>query len=158
MRIVHDEASFFEALESAKRESLKSFSDDNVLVEKYIQKPRHIEVQVFGDMKGNVVSLWERDCSVQVSSNKASLHVELTGKPQRRHQKIIEEAPAPGISEDIRKDLCDKAVAAAQAVGYVGAGTVEFIFDDDAKVFYFMEMNTRLQVEVMCYILFSERD
>jgi acetyl/propionyl-CoA carboxylase alpha subunit len=78
MRIVHDEDSFFEALESAKRESLKSFGDDNVLVEKYIQKPRHIEVQVFGDTKGNVVSLWERDCSVQVSSNKSSLHMGLT--------------------------------------------------------------------------------
>ncbi|CAG7853726.1 Methylcrotonoyl-CoA carboxylase subunit alpha, mitochondrial Short=MCCase subunit alpha; AltName: Full=3-methylcrotonyl-CoA carboxylase 1; AltName: Full=3-methylcrotonyl-CoA carboxylase biotin-containing subunit; AltName: Full=3-methylcrotonyl-CoA:carbon dioxide ligase subunit alpha; Flags: Precursor [Serendipita indica DSM 11827] len=110
MRIVHKESEFLEALESAKRESLKSFSDDNVLVEKYIQKPRHIEVQVFGDTMGDV-------------------------------------APAPGISEEIRKDLCDKAVAAAKAVGYVGAGTVEFIFDDDTKVFYFMEMNTRLQVE-----------
>ncbi|KAG8815808.1 hypothetical protein FRC17_000573 [Serendipita sp. 399] len=130
MRIVYSESEFMEALESAKRESLKSFGDDNVLVEKYITKPRHIEVQVFGDTLGGVVSLWERDCSVQ-----------------RRHQKIIEEAPAPGISEEIRKDLCDKAVAAAKAVGYVGAGTVEFIFDDEAKVFYFMEMNTRLQVE-----------
>ncbi|KAG8769461.1 hypothetical protein FRC16_006700, partial [Serendipita sp. 398] len=130
MRIVHSEPEFMEALESAKRESLKSFGDDNVLVEKYITKPRHIEVQVFGDMLGGAVSLWERDCSVQ-----------------RRHQKIIEEAPAPNISEELRKDLCDKAVAAAKAVGYVGAGTVEFIFDDDAKTFYFMEMNTRLQVE-----------
>ncbi|PVG01863.1 putative methylcrotonoyl-CoA carboxylase, partial [Serendipita vermifera] len=130
MRIVDDESAFMEALESAKRESLKSFGDDNVLVEKYIQKPRHIEVQVFGDSNGNAVSLWERDCSVQ-----------------RRHQKIIEEAPAPGISEEVRKDLCEKAVAAAKAVNYVGAGTVEFIFDDDTQVFYFMEMNTRLQVE-----------
>ncbi|PPQ99523.1 hypothetical protein CVT24_005313 [Panaeolus cyanescens] len=121
---------FLEGLESAKRESLKAFGNDTVLVEKYIQTPRHVEVQVFADTMGGVVSLWERDCSVQ-----------------RRNQKIIEEAPAPGLSPELRADLGAKAVAAAKAVKYVGAGTVEFIFDNDTGKFYFMEMNTRLQVE-----------
>ncbi|KAG2022696.1 biotin/lipoyl attachment:Carbamoyl-phosphate synthase subunit L [Coprinopsis cinerea AmutBmut pab1-1] len=121
---------FEEGLLSAKRESLKSFGNDTVLVEKYIQRPRHVEVQVFADTLGNVVSLWERDCSVQ-----------------RRNQKIIEEAPAPGLSPELRADLSAKAIAAARAVNYVGAGTVEFIFDNDTQDFYFMEMNTRLQVE-----------
>ncbi|EJC98821.1 uncharacterized protein FOMMEDRAFT_114069 [Fomitiporia mediterranea MF3/22] len=130
MRIVHSAADFPDALESARREAKKSFGDERVLVEKYIVRPRHIEVQVFGDSFGNVVSLWERDCSVQ-----------------RRHQKIIEEAPAPGLSEELRIDLCEKAVAAAKAVDYLGAGTVEFILDNDTEQFYFMEMNTRLQVE-----------
>lgn len=116
-------AAFLEALESAKRESLKSFGDDNVLVEKYIERPRHVEVQVFADERGETVSLWERDCSVQ-----------------RRNQKIIEEAPAPGLSPELRADLSEKAVAAAKAVNYVGAGTVEFIFDNDTNRFYFMEM------------------
>lgn len=114
---------FLEALESAKRESLKSFGDDTVLVEKYIERPRHVEVQVFADKTGETVSLWERDCSVQ-----------------RRNQKIIEEAPAPGFSSELRADLSEKAVAAAKAVNYVGAGTVEFIFDNDTNRFYFMEM------------------
>ena len=114
---------FEEGLLSAKRESLKSFGNDTVLVEKYIQRPRHVEVQVFADTMGNVVSLWERDCSVQ-----------------RRNQKIIEEAPAPGLSPELRADLSAKAVAAAKAVNYVGAGTVEFIFDNDTEDFYFMEM------------------
>ncbi|KAF5332532.1 hypothetical protein D9611_005124 [Ephemerocybe angulata] len=121
---------FNEALLSAKRESLKSFGNDTVLVEKYIQRPRHVEVQVFADTLGNAVSLWERDCSVQ-----------------RRNQKIIEEAPAPGLSPELRASLSAKAIAAAQAVNYVGAGTVEFIFDNDTQDFFFMEMNTRLQVE-----------
>ncbi|TFK26778.1 3-methylcrotonyl-CoA carboxylase [Coprinopsis marcescibilis] len=121
---------FEEGLLSAKRESLKSFGNDTVLVEKYIQHPRHVEVQVFADTHGNVVSLWERDCSVQ-----------------RRNQKIIEEAPAPGLSPELRADLSEKAIATARAVKYVGAGTVEFIFDNDTQRFYFMEMNTRLQVE-----------
>ncbi|KAL1715910.1 carbamoyl-phosphate synthase L chain, ATP binding domain-containing protein [Schizophyllum commune] len=121
---------FYEALESAKRESQKAFGNDTVLVERYIQRPRHIEVQVFADSRGNAVSLWERDCSVQ-----------------RRNQKIIEEAPAPGLSDRLRADLSEKAVAAAKAVHYRGAGTVEFIFDNDTEDFYFMEMNTRLQVE-----------
>jgi acetyl/propionyl-CoA carboxylase alpha subunit len=97
MRIVHDEASFFEALESAKRESLKSFSDDNVLVEKYIQKPRHIEVQVFGDMKGNVVSLWERDCSVQASSTRADLHLELTVSRREDIKRSLKRPPLLGF-------------------------------------------------------------
>ncbi|KAF7783993.1 hypothetical protein Agabi119p4_158 [Agaricus bisporus var. burnettii] len=121
---------FNEALSSAKRESLKAFGNDTVLIEKYIERPRHVEVQVFADTMGDVVSLWERDCSVQ-----------------RRNQKIIEEAPAPGLSPELRADLSSKAVAAAKAVNYVGAGTVEFIFDNDTQQFFFMEMNTRLQVE-----------
>ncbi|KAJ7508455.1 carbamoyl-phosphate synthase L chain, ATP binding domain-containing protein [Mycena galericulata] len=123
-------AAFQEALSSAQRESLKAFGNDTVLVEKYIERPRHVEVQVFADTLGGVVSLWERDCSVQ-----------------RRNQKIIEEAPAPGLSPELRADLSSKAIAAAKAVNYVGAGTVEFIFDNDTEKFYFMEMNTRLQVE-----------
>ncbi|KIJ66464.1 hypothetical protein HYDPIDRAFT_86424 [Hydnomerulius pinastri MD-312] len=130
MRVVSAPSEFMDALESAKRESLKSFGDSDVLVEKYIERPRHIEVQVFADTLGGAVSLWERDCSVQ-----------------RRNQKIIEEAPAPGLSPELREDLSEKAVAAARAVNYVGAGTVEFIFDNDTQKFYFMEMNTRLQVE-----------
>ncbi|KAG6330601.1 hypothetical protein ID866_8489 [Astraeus odoratus] len=130
MRVVAGPGEFMDALESAKRESLKAFGNDSVLVEKYIQRPRHVEVQVFADTMGGVVSLWERDCSVQ-----------------RRNQKIIEEAPAPGLSPELRADLSDKAIAAARAVNYVGAGTVEFIFDNDTQKFYFMEMNTRLQVE-----------
>ncbi|KAF7330133.1 hypothetical protein MSAN_02463200 [Mycena sanguinolenta] len=123
-------AAFQEALSSAQRESRKAFGNDTVLVEKYIERPRHVEVQVFADTMGGVVSLWERDCSVQ-----------------RRNQKIIEEAPAPGLSPELRADLSAKAIAAAKAVNYVGAGTVEFIFDNDTEKFYFMEMNTRLQVE-----------
>ncbi|KAI6154059.1 carbamoyl-phosphate synthase L chain, ATP binding domain-containing protein [Pisolithus tinctorius] len=130
MRVVSQPNDFMDALESAKRESLKAFGDQNVLVEKFIERPRHVEVQVFADTMGGVVSLWERDCSVQ-----------------RRNQKIIEEAPAPGLSPELRADLSDKAIAAARAVNYVGAGTVEFIFDNDTQKFYFMEMNTRLQVE-----------
>ncbi|KAM6498826.1 Carbamoyl-phosphate synthase L chain, ATP binding domain containing protein [Amanita muscaria] len=132
MRIVSTQTpqAFQEALSSAQRESLKAFGNDTVLVEKYIQHPRHVEVQVFADSHGNAVSLWERDCSVQ-----------------RRNQKIIEEAPAPGLTPELRADLGAKAVAAARAVNYVGAGTVEFIFDNDTQKFYFMEMNTRLQVE-----------
>jgi 3-methylcrotonyl-CoA carboxylase alpha subunit len=123
MRVVHSPSGFYDALTSAQRESQKAFGNARVLIEKYIVHPRHIEVQVFGDTHGDVVSLWERDCSVQ-----------------RRNQKIIEEAPAPGISPELRADLSSKAVAAAKAVKYVGAGTVEFIFDNDTKEFYFMEM------------------
>ncbi|KAJ7597841.1 carbamoyl-phosphate synthase L chain, ATP binding domain-containing protein [Mycena floridula] len=132
MRIVSTATpeAFNEALSSAQRESLKAFGDDTVLVEKYIEQPRHVEVQVFADTLGNVVSLWERDCSVQ-----------------RRNQKIIEEAPGPRISPELRANLSGTAVAAAKAVNYVGAGTVEFIFDNETGLFYFMEMNTRLQVE-----------
>ncbi|XP_037300393.1 methylcrotonoyl-CoA carboxylase subunit alpha, mitochondrial [Manduca sexta] len=130
MRIAMTEADFLPQLESAKRESLKSFGDDNMLLEQYITDPRHVEVQVFADMHGNAVHLFERDCSVQ-----------------RRHQKIIEEAPAPGLSEETRQSLGAAAVRAAKAVGYVGAGTVEFILHRRTHEFHFMEMNTRLQVE-----------
>ncbi|KAG8887801.1 hypothetical protein FRB98_008983 [Tulasnella sp. 332] len=141
MRTVHAKDDFMEALESAKREAMKAFGDERVLVEKYIVRPRHVEVQVFGDQFGDVVSLWERDCSVQ-----------------RRHQKIIEEAPAPGISEETRADLGAKAVAAAKAVKYEGAGTVEFIYDNDTSRFYFMEMNTRLQVEHPVTEMITQQD
>ncbi|XP_050673326.1 methylcrotonoyl-CoA carboxylase subunit alpha, mitochondrial [Leptidea sinapis] len=130
MRIAMTESEFLPQLESAKRESLKSFGDDNMLLEQYITDPRHVEVQVFADMYGNAVHLFERDCSVQ-----------------RRHQKIIEEAPAPGLSEETRRALGEAAVRAAKAVGYVGAGTVEFILHRQTHEFHFMEMNTRLQVE-----------
>ena len=123
MRIVNSSMDFADALTSAQRESAKSFGNATVLVEKYITHPRHVEVQVFADIHGNAVSLWERDCSVQ-----------------RRNQKIIEEAPAPGLSPELRADLSEKAVEAAKAVKYVGAGTVEFIFDNDSNKFYFMEM------------------
>jgi 3-methylcrotonyl-CoA carboxylase alpha subunit len=129
MRIVERSADFKAALESCKREAINSFGDDKVLVEKYLTRPRHIEIQVFADTHGNCLYLFERDCSVQ-----------------RRHQKVLEEAPAPGMTEDRRRAMGDAAVAAAKAVGYVGAGTVEFIANQDGS-FYFMEMNTRLQVE-----------
>ncbi|CAL8267897.1 unnamed protein product [Arctogadus glacialis] len=129
MRIAPTDADFLEQLESARREARKSFNDDVMLVEKFVEDPRHVEVQVFGDHHGNVVYLFERDCSVQ-----------------RRHQKIIEEAPGPGISAEVRRKLGEAAVKAAKAVDYVGAGTVEFIMDAQHN-FYFMEMNTRLQVE-----------
>ncbi|HET9459332.1 MAG TPA: acetyl/propionyl/methylcrotonyl-CoA carboxylase subunit alpha [Sphingomicrobium sp.] len=134
MRRVDDAKGFDDALESAKREAASSFGDDRVLIEKYILSPRHIEVQVFGDSKGNVVHLFERDCSLQ-----------------RRHQKVIEEAPAPGMDEATREAVCSAAVRAAKAVNYEGAGTVEFIADASdglrADRIWFMEMNTRLQVE-----------
>jgi 3-methylcrotonyl-CoA carboxylase alpha subunit len=129
MRIVKDRASFAASLEAAKREAKSSFGDDRVLVERYLDRPRHIEVQVFGDTKGNVVYLFERDCSVQ-----------------RRHQKVLEEAPAPGMTPQRRREMGEAAVAAAKAIGYSNAGTVEFIAEQDGR-FYFMEMNTRLQVE-----------
>jgi 3-methylcrotonyl-CoA carboxylase alpha subunit len=129
MRIVEQSADFKAALASCKREAISSFGDDKVLVEKYLTRPRHIEIQVFADTHGNCVYLFERDCSVQ-----------------RRHQKVLEEAPAPGMTEQRRRAMGDAAVAAAKAVGYVGAGTVEFIANQDGS-FYFMEMNTRLQVE-----------
>ena len=129
MRIVEKSTDFAAALASCKREASSSFGDDAVLIEKYLQRPRHIEIQVFADSHGECVYLFERDCSVQ-----------------RRHQKVLEEAPAPRMSEERRKAMGEAAVAAAKAVGYVGAGTVEFIADQGGT-FFFMEMNTRLQVE-----------
>ena len=129
MRRVDAAADFEVALASCKREARNAFGDDDVLVEKYILQPRHIEIQVFGDTHGNCVYLFERDCSVQ-----------------RRHQKVLEEAPAPGMTRERRAAMGKAAVDAAKAVGYVGAGTVEFIATQDGQ-FYFMEMNTRLQVE-----------
>ncbi|KIR97998.1 3-methylcrotonyl-CoA carboxylase alpha subunit [Cryptococcus deuterogattii 2001/935-1] len=130
MRIVRDPSTLQDELLSAQREALKSFGNDEVLLERWLEKPRHVEVQVFGDQFGNCVALWERDCSVQ-----------------RRHQKIIEEAPAPGLSPALKQGFAEKAVAAAKAINYVGAGTVEFIMDAETGEHFFMEMNTRLQVE-----------
>ncbi|KAL4808734.1 carbamoyl-phosphate synthase L chain, ATP binding domain-containing protein [Aspergillus unguis] len=130
MRIAHSKDEFQAQLQSAKSEAMNSFGDDHVLVEKYITTPRHIEVQVFADKHGNCVALGERDCSIQ-----------------RRHQKILEESPASHLPDPTRKDIWAKARSAALAVGYEGAGTVEFIFDNDTGEFFFMEMNTRLQVE-----------
>lgn len=132
MRIVHSEAEFPAQLNSARAEARASFGEGGevMLVEKYIVRPRHVEVQVFADKHGGCVALGERDCSVQ-----------------RRHQKILEESPAPLLDDETRHDLWEKARTAALAVGYVGAGTVEFILDRDSGRFYFMEMNTRLQVE-----------
>jgi len=134
MRRVDHPDDFSEALSSARREAKAAFGDDRVLVEKYVDKPRHIEVQVFGDNFGNAVHLFERDCSAQ-----------------RRHQKVIEEAPAPGMTAELRKAMTEAAVKAAQAISYSGAGTIEFIVDASQGLksdrFWFMEMNTRLQVE-----------
>ncbi|NQZ47464.1 MAG: ATP-grasp domain-containing protein, partial [Erythrobacter sp.] len=134
MRKVDDPADFAASLESCQREAKASFGNDEVLLEKWITSPRHIEVQVFGDAHGNVVHLFERDCSLQ-----------------RRHQKVIEEAPAPGMDEATREEICGAAVRAAKAVDYEGAGTIEFIADASeglrADRIFFMEMNTRLQVE-----------
>jgi 3-methylcrotonyl-CoA carboxylase alpha subunit len=128
MRVVAAAADFGPALNSARQEAASAFGDDRVLIERYLQRPRHIEVQVFADTHGNAVHLFERDCSAQ-----------------RRHQKVLEEAPAPGLSAAQREQMGSAAVAAAKAVGYVGAGTVEFVAD--AEGFFFLEMNTRLQVE-----------
>ena len=127
MRLVEKGEDFEASLASCQREAKSSFGDDRVLVERYVTRPRHIEIQIFADSQGNGVYLFERDCSVQ-----------------RRHQKVLEEAPAPGMSEARRREMGEAAVAAAKAVGYVGAGTVEFIAEQDGR-FYFMEMNTRLQ-------------
>ena len=130
MRIVWTPDNFNQQLQSAKSEAMSSFGDDIMLVEKYITTPRHIEVQVFADKHGNCVAMGERDCSIQ-----------------RRHQKILEESPAPHLDDATRQDLWAKARSAALAVNYEGAGTVEFIFDNETGKFFFMEMNTRLQVE-----------
>ena len=129
MRIVATPDAFDAALASAKREAAAAFGDDRVLIERYLERPRHIEVQVFGDSHGGIVHLFERDCSVQ-----------------RRHKKVLEEAPAPGMTAERRSEMGAAAVAAADAIAYTGAGTVEFIAEQDGR-FYFMEMNTRLQVE-----------
>jgi 3-methylcrotonyl-CoA carboxylase alpha subunit len=129
MRVVNSAAEFDDQLAGAKREAANAFGDDRVLIERYVTRPRHVEIQVFADSHGNCVYLFERDCSIQ-----------------RRHQKVVEEAPAPNLDPQTRRRMGAAAVAAAQAIGYVGAGTVEFLLDEDGS-FYFMEMNTRLQVE-----------
>ncbi|WP_225790203.1 acetyl/propionyl/methylcrotonyl-CoA carboxylase subunit alpha [Pseudomonas sp. Marseille-P8916] len=129
MKVVEEESQLADALASAQREAQSSFGDARMLVEKYVLKPRHVEIQVFADQHGNCLYLNERDCSIQ-----------------RRHQKVVEEAPAPGLTAELRKAMGEAAVRAAQAIGYVGAGTVEFLLDARGE-FFFMEMNTRLQVE-----------
>jgi len=130
MRIVNAGSELTEAIQSARREALNAFGDERLLIEKYVAKAHHIEFQVFGDRQGNLIHLFERECSVQ-----------------RRHQKIIEETPSPLLTPELREEMGQAAVAAAKAVGYHNAGTVEFIFDPDLSSFYFLEMNTRLQVE-----------
>jgi acetyl-CoA carboxylase, biotin carboxylase subunit len=130
MRVVHKMEDLESAYRAARSEGLNYFKNDTVYIERYIQNPKHIEVQVFGDTHGNVVHLYERECSIQ-----------------RRHQKIIEESPSPSVPNEVRKKLGDVAVRAAKSINYVGAGTFEFIFDNVTKEFFFMEMNTRLQVE-----------
>ncbi|HUQ61355.1 acetyl/propionyl/methylcrotonyl-CoA carboxylase subunit alpha [Lentzea sp.] len=130
MRLVHEESALREAIESARREARGSFGDDTLLIERFVTNPRHIEIQVLGDSHGNVIHLGERECSLQ-----------------RRHQKIIEEAPSPFLTPEVREAMGSAAVDAAKAVGYVGAGTVEFIVDGSSGDYFFMEMNTRLQVE-----------
>ncbi|WP_414655701.1 acetyl/propionyl/methylcrotonyl-CoA carboxylase subunit alpha [Flexivirga sp.] len=130
MRVVRSADDFAEAVAAAKRESASAFGDDTLLLEKYVESGRHLEVQVMADTHGNTLHLWERDCSTQ-----------------RRHQKVLEEAPAPTIDDDLRRRLCSAAVDLARQAGYVGAGTVEFLLDTATNEFYFLEMNTRLQVE-----------
>jgi len=130
MRVVNHEVELSESIESARREALNAFGDDRLLIEKYVPNAHHVEFQVFGDQHGNLVHLFERECSVQ-----------------RRHQKIIEETPSPLLAPELRAQMGEAAVKAAQAVGYYNAGTVEFIVDPDTLKFYFLEMNTRLQVE-----------
>lgn len=130
MRVVFEEKDLENSFLSAKSEGLNYFKDDTVYMERFINAPKHIEIQVFGDKKGNVVHLYDRECSIQ-----------------RRHQKIIEESPSPSVPAEVRKKMGEVAVKAAKAINYVGAGTFEFIFDNNTKEFFFMEMNTRLQVE-----------
>jgi acetyl-CoA carboxylase, biotin carboxylase subunit len=129
MRVAQDEEQFPQAFSLAKQEALAAFGSDEVYIEKYLARPRHIEIQLMGDTHGRIMHLCERDCSVQ-----------------RRHQKLIEEAPSPAVDHTLRQDIGDAAVRLAEAIGYVGAGTIEFLLDEDGS-FYFMEMNTRIQVE-----------
>src|SRR5207302_9596874 len=129
MRVVRTAADVGSSLDAARREAKNAFGDDAVYVEKYIEGPRHVEIQILADMHGTVLSLGERECSVQ-----------------RRHQKMIEEAPSIAVTPEIRRAMSDAAVRAASAAGYVNAGTCEFLLDQDGQ-FYFLEMNTRLQVE-----------
>ena len=140
MRVVVDPEELVEQAEGARREAAASFGDDTIFLEKYLENPRHIEVQVFGDTHDNLVALYERECSIQ-----------------RRHQKVIEEAPSPAVDDDLREALSDAAVAAARSVDYVGAGTVEMLLDESGE-FYFLEMNTRLQVEHPVSEMVSGRD
>lgn len=130
IRVVTKDSELESGFRAAQSEGKNYFSDDTVFMERFIQNPKHIEIQVFGDTKGNVVHLFDRECSIQ-----------------RRHQKIIEEAPSVSVPEDVRKKMGKVAVTAAKSIGYIGAGTIEFIFDNNTKEFFFMEMNTRLQVE-----------
>ncbi len=130
MRIVHEKKNLEKAFNFASAEAQQAFGDSRVYIEKYISSPKHIEIQVLGDRHGNVIHLFERDCSIQ-----------------RRHQKLVEEAPSPIINEDTRKRMGEVAVKAAKSVGYDSAGTIEFLYDQVTKEFYFMEMNTRIQVE-----------
>src|SRR6056297_453143 len=129
MRIVHKESNLENAIQTAKNEADKSFGNDEVYLEKYVEEPRHIEFQILGDEKGNIIHLNERDCSIQ-----------------RRHQKVIEESPSPALSPELRKEMGEVAVKAAKSVNYVNAGTVEFLLDNENN-YYFIEMNTRIQVE-----------
>jgi acetyl-CoA carboxylase biotin carboxylase subunit len=129
MRVANDLDQFAQSFNLAKQEALAAFNSDEVYIEKYLARPRHIEIQIMGDMHGKVMHLCERDCSVQ-----------------RRHQKLVEEAPSPAVDQTLRQDIGDAAVKLAEAIGYVGAGTIEFLLDTDGS-FYFMEMNTRIQVE-----------
>jgi len=130
MRVVYKPEELESSFRAAKSEGLNYFKDDTVYMERFIQNPKHIEIQVFGDKHGNAVHLFERECSIQ-----------------RRHQKIIEESPSPSVPKEVREKMGEVAVRAAKSIGYVGAGTFEFIFDNGTKEFFFMEMNTRLQVE-----------
>ncbi|HWO91154.1 MAG TPA: biotin carboxylase N-terminal domain-containing protein, partial [Methylomirabilota bacterium] len=129
MRVAQDDEQFPQAFSLAKQEALAAFGSDEVYIEKYLARPRHIEIQIMGDTHGRIMHLCERDCSVQ-----------------RRHQKLIEEAPSPAVDQTLRQDIGDAAVRLAEAISYVGAGTIEFLLDEDGS-FYFMEMNTRIQVE-----------
>ncbi len=130
IRVVHEPKELASAFRACQSEGFNYFKDDRVFIERYIQNPKHIEIQVFGDTHGNVIHLYERECSVQ-----------------RRHQKLIEESPSPSVPQEVREKMGQVAVTAAKAINYVGAGTIEFIFDNNTKEFFFMEMNTRLQVE-----------